>query len=83
MTIQGKMKALLEKLPIPSKEISVYGSQIVITSFSRDAAEKWAITLSEFSMVRAVVESRDDAKENKNTTLLPSTVKVWRTFATI
>lgn len=36
-----------------------------------------------FAKVRCVLEALDEAKENKNTVLLPSKVKVWRTFAII
>ncbi len=83
MTIQEKMHASLVKAGIPYKEIHCYGSQIVITSWSRDAADRWANLLTRFSTVRGIIPSVDYAKENKNTVLRPSTIKVWRTFACI
>ena len=77
------MQSRLESLPIPHKEIQVYGQQIVITSHCRDTADKWAQTLAMFAKVKGITESLDYAKENKGTCLLPTVVKVWRTFATI
>lgn len=43
-----QMAETLAKSGLPSKEIRCYGRQIVITSWSRDAAEKWAALLSTF-----------------------------------
>lgn len=83
MNPQAEMKAALAKFPIPSKEIEVYGSQIVITCWSRGAAEKWAHAVSKFATFRGIVETFDDCKENKKTCLNPSSVKVWRTFAAV
>lgn len=83
MTPQQRMKATLENLDIPKKQIEVYGSQIVVTSWSRNAAEQWALTLGNIAEVRGIIHSYDYAKVNKNTCLLPSTVEVWRTFARI
>ncbi len=82
-TPQQRMKAKLESCGIPAKRVDVYGSQIMITAWSRGAAEKWASLLSRFAKVSRVIESMDYAKENKNTVLLPSAVKVWRVGATI
>lgn len=83
MSIQATMKATLEKTGIPHKEIKVYGSQIVITSWSEEAAKKWADVLSQFATVRCVTKNIDYAKHNKNTVMKPSTVDVYRTFAAI
>ena len=83
MSIQSQMQSKLASLSIPSKDIQVYGRQIVITSHCRDTADKWAQTLTLFAKVRGITESFDYAKENKGTCLLPTVVKVWRTFATI
>lgn len=83
MTVQLKLKATLENAGIPYKEINCYGRQIVITSRSSKAANKWAVLLAKFATVRGVVKASDEAKENKKTVLNPSVVKVWRTFATI
>lgn len=81
MSKQDQMKAALEKTGLPHKEIEVYGRQIVITSWSEDAAKKWAHLLSRFAKVRGVIPSTDYAKENKGTVLLPTTINVFRTFA--
>jgi hypothetical protein len=83
MTPQDAMAAKLAEAGIPSKEIRCYGAQIVITAWSRDAADKWADLLAKFATVRGVVRSRDDAKVNRNTMLKPSTVEVWRVFAKV
>lgn len=81
MTIQAQIKATLEKAGIPAREIEVYGRQIVITSACRDTAEKWGMLLGKFAKVRGIVETTDLAKVNKGTCMLPTRVKVWRTFA--
>ncbi len=83
MTIQEQMQAKLAVTGIPAKEIKCYGSQIMITAWSRDAAERWVMFLAKFSKVQAVKESTDYAKENHNTVLLPSRVSVWRVWSTI
>lgn len=83
MTPQEKMKAKLEQSGIPFKEVSCYGSQIVITAWSDGAAKKWAMLLAKFSTVRGTVKSTAECKENKNTVLLPSVVDVWRVFARV
>ena len=81
--LQERMRATLVRAGIPHKEIQCYGEQIVITAWSRDAAEKWAALLATFAKVRGLIKSIDYAKENKNTMLKPSTVEVWRVFARI
>ena len=82
-TIQEQMKAKLEATGIPAKEIRCYGSQIMVTAWSYNAAERWAALLAKFSTVKSVKASVDYAKENTNTVLRPSTVNVWRVWATI
>lgn len=83
MTPQQRMTARLETVGLPYKEIRCYGAQIVVTAWSRAAAEKWASVLGHFSKVRGVIQSYDNAKENKGTMLKPSMVTVWRVFARI
>lgn len=83
MTIQAQIKATLAKAGIPSREIEVYGSQIVITSACRDTAVKWGALLGKFAKVRGIVETIDEAKVQKGTCLNRTYVKVWRTFAAI
>lgn len=82
-TTQDKMKAVLAKAGIPAKKIDCYGNQIVITSFSRDAAERWASLLGHFAKVRGITESADEAVENKGTSLRPTMIPVFHTFACI
>jgi hypothetical protein len=65
MTPQEKMKAKLESLPIPAKEVRVYGSQIVVTTYTRDAAEKFAAVIAKFATVRSIIDSVDDLKDQK------------------
>jgi hypothetical protein len=83
MSKQTEIKAKLEASGIPHKEIRVYGRQIVVTSWSHDAAMKWADLLSKFAKVRGVIKAIDYTKENHKTVLNPSTVNVFRTFAAI
>lgn len=83
MTPQQKMQAALAKTGIPVKEIKVFGSQILITAWSHDAAKKWAAVLTKFATVRAVVESVDYDKINTGSVNKPSTHKVWRVGAHI
>lgn len=83
-TPQQQIKAKLESLGIPFKAVDVYGRQIVVTCFSRDASEKFARVIAQFAKVRrAGFESVEHAKVNKGTNLNPSVVKVWRTYAVI
>lgn len=82
-TVQEMMKTTLLRSGIPAKGINVYGNQIVVTAWSLTAANKWASLLTKFATVRGTVESMDYCKENKNTVMLPSAVKVWRVFARI
>ncbi len=83
MTVQQRMKAALESLDIPKKEIEVYGSQIVVTAWSESAVKQWASVLARFATFRGIVHTIDYAKENKGTCLMPSVVQVWRAYARI
>lgn len=80
---QERIKATLGRAGIPAKEILCYGSQIMITAYSRAAAERWAGLLAKFSKVHVVRECVDYLKENKGTNLNPSTMRVWRVWSTI
>ena len=80
---QQKMKAGLESLGIPYKEINVYGRQIMVTAWSRSAAQRWVGALSRFGGKLRCGEGVDYAKENKNTVLRPSTIKVWRVWVNL
>jgi hypothetical protein len=83
MTIQQQLKATLEKSGISYREIEVYGSQIVITSACRDTADMWAILVANFAKVRGVLQSWDEAAVNKGSSMNPTQIKVWRTYAVI
>lgn len=83
-TAQDKIKAKLETLGIPFRSIEVYGSQIMVTCASRDAAIKWATVLGKFARVRgAAVKSIDYLKADTDLPNARRTVDVWRTGATV
>jgi hypothetical protein len=83
-TLQETLKAKLEMLDIPYKDINVYGKRIVITTFGREAADKWIATISpQIAQFKDIIESVDYAKENKQTSLNPSAIKVWRVYFVI
>jgi hypothetical protein len=82
LTPQQAMTAKLEKVGIPFKRIHCFGDQIVVTSWSRDAAIKWGVLLGRFAKVRATVKTCDPATDQKgrvNTRM----IDVYRTFARI
>ena len=83
MNQQEQMKANLEAIGLPYREVKVFGSQIIVKSHCEETAKKWANVLSKFAKVRSVVEHVEYAKVNKNSVLLPSTVKVWLTGAVL
>ncbi|ABQ38474.1 hypothetical protein [Bradyrhizobium sp. BTAi1] len=91
-TPQQRMQALLAKAGIPAKEIKVYGSQIVVTCHSRNAAERFAALIANFAKVRGIVESVDDVQDqaaayarrgDAGLVKAAFTVPVWRTFAVV
>jgi hypothetical protein len=82
-TTEALLAKLLE-LPIPRRQIDVYGSRIVVTCRGESSARKWATVLARFAKVEAVaLRSLDLAKKNKNTVITPSRVRVYRTYAVI
>lgn len=84
MTPQEKLQKSLESLKIPYKEIKVYGSQIMVTCVAYNTAKKWHNILYKLSPVQLRMgEGIDYAKENKGTNLCPSTIKVYRVWATL
>jgi hypothetical protein len=83
-TIQWQIQARLEACGLPYKEVKVYGSQIMITTWSDKAARKWYSLLFKLcTTVRPPGESRDYNKVNEGTNLLPTRHKVWRVWGTI
>ena len=83
MTIQEKIKQRLEQFGIPHREIKVYGSQITVEIFGREAAEKFASVIANFAKVRGVIETTVDAKENRGSVMNPTKIRVYRLYARI
>jgi len=90
MTPQQQMKELLAKVDIPAKTIECYGSQIVVTAWSDEAARKWAAVLNRFAEVRGIVKTIEKTKDPSgyfaaNPGLVKSTFvhDVWRVFARV
>lgn len=82
-TPQQRMKAKLESLGLPFKQIDVYGSQIMVKAWSESAANKWHSVLCKFTNSRRPVRSFDHNKVNENTVLLPTRHEVWLIGGTI
>ena len=82
-TPQQRMKAKLEGLGLPYKEIKVYGSQVMITVWSETAAKKWHSVICRFTNSKRPVKSIDYNKENRGTCLLPTRHEVWLIGGTI
>ncbi len=83
-TPQAAMKAKLAQAGIAHKDIQVYGRQIVVTSWSMEAANKWAILLAQFAKVRNVVASLDERADAKPGCMkCEKYVRVFRTFAAL
>jgi hypothetical protein len=83
-TAQERMQAKLESLGLPYKTIQCYGAQIMVTAHSEETAKRWRSLLLKFATtVRPVSRQIDYAKVNKNTVLKPSTVTVYRVWATV
>lgn len=83
MTNQEKMKSVLSKMEIPTKEIKVYGSQIMITVAGKESADKWTMTLNNFCRRVLSKQTMDYAKENVGSCLNPTMVDVYRVWGTI
>lgn len=84
-TVQKQMEATLAKTGIPARKIHCYGSQIMITALSQDAAQEWGSTLAKFATVNRIYPSIDetlDAARDPNRRLA-HTVDVWMVWATI
>ena len=83
MSTQEAMKAKLESSGLPFKEIKVYGSQIVVTAWSREAALKWASFIAKFATVFCGITAIDECRQNDKLIGNPSVVEVFRVFARI
>jgi hypothetical protein len=76
-----RFSELVNSIPIPSKKINVFGGiqcYIHVTCESLETAEKWALALGKFCRTVRIMEAYDTAKENKNTVLRPSVIKVYK-----
>ncbi len=83
-TVQEQMRATLEASGLPYKRVNVYGRQIVVTAWSRDAAIQWGSLLAKFARVlRVGLESKDYNQENEGSNLCPTTHPVWLTYARV
>lgn len=82
---QNKMKAKLETAGIPFKEVEVYGNQIVVTAWSKDAADKWQVLLAKFAKIRGAIQSMDYAQDQtcRKGRLETRMVDVFRVYAAI
>jgi len=78
----NNMQQLLSKLGIPSKDIKVYGSQIMITCWGEASARKFADAVSNFAKVRAVFQTVDE-NIGQDETAFKECHKVWRVAACI
>lgn len=84
MTTQEQMEALLRRCGVPSKRVHCYGSQVMVTCWSREAAEKFHGLLWRFcAKVRGPWEAQDTNQENRGTCLCPTTHVVWRVWGTV
>ncbi len=82
MSIQAQIRATLERSGIPHKRIECYGRQIMITSWSLEAANKWAALIQQFAKLRGVVHSRETNTEQTGRRLHESH-EVWLTAGMI
>ena len=72
------MKAKLEGIGIPYREIKCYGSQVVITALCEGTAERWSMLLTKIGLqVRRIVGTYQENQENRGTVCCPTRHKVW------
>lgn len=83
MTTQEKLKQRLEQFGIPYREIKVYGSQITVETYGREAADKFASIIANFATIRGLLETTVDAKENKGSVMNPTKIRIYRLYARI
>lgn len=80
---EQRLEGLLNELGIKTKEINCYGSQVVITCWSQDNAERAATTLKKASFtIRGIIKSFDYNKDqSKRKTISPAVHTVYKVFA--
>jgi hypothetical protein len=82
--IHDKMKATLEATGLPYKQVECYGSQIVVTAWCQESANRWASLLARFAKVRGQTQGLDEKKDGNPTGMLRDKyVTVYRVFAVI
>ena len=77
-----RLESLLNAAGIATKRVECYGRQIVVTLFSEDMADRVAMILSNAFRVKGALATTEDAKENRETVLRPTQVRIWRVYAT-
>jgi hypothetical protein len=82
MTPQQRMKARLESLGLPYREVKVYGSQISVECACQATASKWASLIAEFARLKGVIESLAYTKSTEGCFSRDS-FKVWRVHAVV
>lgn len=84
MTTQQLIAMNLNKLMIPKKSIDVYGSQVVITCHSEDAAIRWYMVLKNFcSLVRGPGQAVEPTRDTEFLPNMRDYNHVWRVWGTI
>jgi hypothetical protein len=82
-TAQELLKAKLESINLPHREIRCYGSQITVECMSNDACLKWADIISKFATIKGIIKTDAYAKKNKKMSVNLSVVEVYRLYAMI
>jgi len=84
--IRDEIRATLAASGIPSREIRVYGSQIMITARGYQSAQRWAMLLQRMgcTTVRGPGESLDEkADAAPGDSARNRYIRVWRVWATV
>ena len=83
----ARMETLLKSLPLPSKKISVNGSNVSVTisveCMGEKTAKLWAAYIAKFSTVSAVVPVMRENKDSKGGWGSSKNHKAWLVNATI
>lgn len=82
-TTQERMRSLLFQTGIPAKEVKCYGSQIMVTAWSLDAANQWVSVLRKIAKVRKPVETKEQNLVNHDSRRSASYHNVWLVWGTL
>jgi hypothetical protein len=82
-TMTARLESILRSGGLKFKDVDAFGSQVIVTCWSRDAAEKVAKVLKRATFnLRGIVESVDyNENQSKRTTNRPAMHRVWRVGA--